>query len=70
MPEQVQKHRSTESQRDEAASTTLEDAQAASAAAREESASSLSDDILADIDEALQGLDQDLAAQYMQRGGQ
>lgn len=73
MSEQVQKrHATTKEQQDQAADTTLEDAAAAAELAQAEAAAvtDLTDDILADIDAALQGLDQDLAANFKQQGGQ
>ncbi len=43
---------------------------ASEATEREERASDDTDDILAAIDEALEGLDQNLAKEYVQQGGE
>jgi len=70
MQEQVRKHAVSEAQKSEAEQATVDDAKAAQQREDAKKVTDLTDDILADIDEALQGLDQDLASSFVQQGGQ
>lgn len=68
MPEQVRKHQTTEKQKSEAAAETTAALEAKARTAEQQAL--LDDDILDEIDAALEGLDQELAVQFRQAGGE
>ena len=64
MPRQVRKQR-TPQKRENA-----EEPEQETKGSDEKAAHELTDEVLADIDAALEGLDQNLAREYLQKGGQ
>lgn len=69
MTEQVREHRMTQEQRDEARDETASAAPAERSEVHEETLAH-TDDLLDEIDEALEGLVSDVATSFRQKGGE